>query len=284
MGRAPDFLIAGEMKCGTTSIWELLRHHPALFFPEEKELFVLDRPELSDAEVAAYLDLFAEAGPDRLAGEATPTYLFRRSAPRHAKAIAPDARVVAIVRDPVDRAWSHYWHNVRRGRERVAFEEAIRRDAEIPDSEHAYLERGRYAESLERWAEGIGRERICLTTMDRLRADPFGVACELCAFLGVGPPPRAELPHANKASYPRWPALDRVVKRYVAAATALPGVGPAVRRLGRATRGWRTYSGTPRMSPATREELRKEYEEADARLAEWLGGPPPWRARSGDAA
>ena len=286
--RLPDFLIVGEMRCGSTTLWELLSRHPRVFFPSEKELHFFDNRNGSwDAGVDAYAGHFASALADQLCGEATPDYLFHDDACGRIRATVPDARLLVILRDPVARAWSHYWHNVRRGRETLSFDAALAAeatrlaggDADVR-AHFSYVARGHYVESLRRYEQAFGRDALCVVFLEELTAKPGPAMRAVCAHLGLEAVAAFDdpvVPERNKARYPRWPrasAAARGARRWVSRRAAV--VGRAVETVARATRPWRTYSGTPRMDEPTRQRLRAGYAASDAALAEWLGRDVPW--------
>jgi hypothetical protein len=292
-GRWPDFLIPGEARCGSTTLWDLLARHPDVYFPAEKELHYFSsyrvEPSAEREQVRRdeYLSLFADAAPRQRCGEATPNYLFDAGACERIRAAAPQVRLLVILRDPVARAWSHYWHQVRRGRDPLGFEQALEAEAGRIDagdplarSRFSYLSRGRYVESLRRYESAFGRDALCVVFLEELQRDPGPVLARACAHLGLDPAPLsgASLPHANQASFPRWPRLAALGQRVQQIAKAAgPGVAGVVQRIGRATRPLRVYSGQPRIDEATRRALRKRLQQSDAELADWLGRPLPWR-------
>lgn len=293
-GRLPDFLIPGEARCGSTTLYSLLSQHPDVFFPSEKELHFFSsyrvEPDAERERVRReeYQRLFADAAPSQLCGEATPNYLFDAGACARIRAAIPRVRLLVILRDPVARAWSHYWHQVRRGRETQGFEQALeaepaRIDAGDPlaRSRFSYLSRGRYVESLLRYEQAFTREPICVVFLEELQREPVATLARVCAHLGLSSEPlaRVTLPHANQGSFPRWPRLAAIGQQLQRLASAAgPGVASAVNRLGRVTRPLRVYSGQPRMQESTRRALRQALRESDLELAEWLGRPLPWSA------
>ncbi len=292
--RLPDFLIAGEMKCGSTTLWELLRRHPRVFLPEEKELhffasysYFRHHGTLETTGTRHYEEQFRDSRPEQRCGEATPNYLFDPQACERIAKTIPEVRVVAILRDPVTRAWSHYWHERRRGWEDLEILDAL--DAEParmksgdPDQVDSlsYVGRGRYIDSLERYERVLSREQLCVVFLEELRRDPASVVSRVLAHLGLELPDDLDLslPHHNRASFPRWPALDRLTRAARRGAGRLgPGADRAAGTLGRLTRSARVYSGGDRMPDPVRARLQREFEESDRRLADWLGKPLPWR-------
>ena len=137
-------------------------------------------------------------------GEASPYYIFHPHAGRRIGQILPDVRIVVLLRNPVDRAVSHYHHEVRRGRETLTFEEAIEREPERLAGEvdrmltddggrgfnhrrHSYLSRGRYIEQLPAWYEIFPTERLLILRSEDLFADPAATVTRVYEWLGLPP-------------------------------------------------------------------------------------------------
>ena len=119
----PDFLVIGAQKAGTTALYAYLRWHPGITGPSWKEVSFFDRHWWRGE--AWYRGQFPLRGRGRLVGEASPSYLFHPLAPERVHSLVPGARLVALVRDPVARAYSHYQHEVALGREPLGFEDAL---------------------------------------------------------------------------------------------------------------------------------------------------------------
>ena len=124
----PDFLVLGAQKAGTTALYAYLRWHPGITGPSWKEVSFFDRHWWRGP--AWYRGQFPLRSGTRLVGEASPSYLFHPLAPERVRALVPDARLVALVRDPVARAYSHYQHEVALGREPLSFEDALAAEPE----------------------------------------------------------------------------------------------------------------------------------------------------------
>jgi hypothetical protein len=206
----PDFLILGAQKAGTTALYAYLRWHPALTGPAWKEVSYFDRHYRRGARW--YRGHFPLRPGDRVVGEASPGYLFHPLAPSRVKATVPEARLIALLRDPVDRALSHYHHEVALGREPLTFEQAIEAEPERTRGEeerlsrepdyfshtwwdYTYLARGRYAEQLERWLAVFPREQLLVLASDELAAEPGQTFARVLEFLGA--------PGHDLESYPR---------------------------------------------------------------------------------
>ena len=198
-GRPPDFVIVGAQRAGTTSLFRYLAAHPDVAVPGEKELHFFD------LGFARGGDWYRQQFPvDGVTGEATPYYLFHPHAPRRLAAALPVAKLIVLLRDPVERAVSHYKHEVATGFEPLAFEEAVAREEErlLGEAERleadetyysfahqhwTYVARGRYAEQLERWFSLVARERVLVLRSEDLYADPAAALAETLAFLGLEP-------------------------------------------------------------------------------------------------
>ena len=246
----PGFLILGAQKAGTTALYAYLRRHPAITGPSWKEVSFFDR-HWARGE-AWYRGNFPNLARTRgkLVGEASPSYVFHPLAPQRVRELVPEARLVVLVRNPVDRALSHYNHEVALGREPLSFEDALEAEEERLRGEeermvadpryfsrgwwsHTYKARGRYAEQLERWLAVFPREQLLVLPSDDLGADPAAAHARVLEFLGAAP-------H-------RLDAYPRVYEREYAP-----------------------------MRPETRERLAAEFEEPNRRLYELLGRDLAW--------
>jgi hypothetical protein len=207
----PDALIIGAQKAGTTALYAYLRWHPAILGPSWKEVNFFDRHYRRGE--AWYRGHFPNElrvwrvrrrGLDPIVAEASTGYLFHPLAPERVAALLPSVRLVALVRDPVDRAYSHYQHEVALGRESLSFGEAIDREDERMRGElermvgdpgyfsyawwnYAYLARGRYAEQLERWLEVFPREQLLVVPTDDLRDAPRETYARVLDFVRAPP-------------------------------------------------------------------------------------------------
>lgn len=191
----PDFMIIGAMKCGTSSLFHYLAAHPNVASSKPKEVHYFD--DHYDSGLRWYRKHFpsrlSKVGKDAIrCGEASPYYLFDPEVPARVHATLPDVRLIAMFRDPVARAYSHFHHATGNGLDDRTFEEAI--DAELayrasggseplhPTHEPAfaqrrlqYLGRGLYAEQLSRWLEVFPAERILSLRSEDMFADPLAV-------------------------------------------------------------------------------------------------------------
>lgn len=212
----PDFLIIGAQKAGTTSLHDYLCQHSAVAAPVTKEVHFFDNEFQRGS--GWYRAHFRRGEQGALTGESTPYYLFHPLAARRAAEVVPEARLIVVLRDPIDRAFSHHNHELALGFEQLPFEAALEAEAErlrgeeerlIADpryrspshQHHSYLCRGRYAGQLERWFERYGEERILVLGAEDLFARPGAVVREAQDFLGLPPQAPVDLTAKNARSY-----------------------------------------------------------------------------------
>ena len=222
----PDFLIIGAQKAGTTALYAYLRRHPGITGPSWKEVSFFDR-HYSRGE-AWYRGNFPNVvrARGKLVGEASPSYVFHPLGAERVRALVPEARLVALVRNPVDRALSHYHHEVALGREPLSFEEALDAEDERLCGEeerlvadpayfsrawwsHAYKARGRYAEQLDRWLAVFPREQLLVVPSEDLATEPKRTHARVLAFLGAGPHRLDSYPRVYEREYQPMKAETR---------------------------------------------------------------------------
>jgi hypothetical protein len=212
----PDFIIIGAQKCGTTSLYEYLAAHPAVAPAARKEVHYFDRgfrrgkgwyrAHFPTAPYRVAREVLT--GQRLVVGEASPMYLFHPHVPKRVRALLPEAKLIALLRDPVERAYSQYHHRVRRGKEPLAFSEVLAREAQrltgeverVSDATHtnlmhrhvSYLARGIYADQLTKWLRLFSREQLLILPSEEFFADTSRVFSQVLEFLGLSPwaPPR----------------------------------------------------------------------------------------------
>lgn len=224
-GKRVGFLVAGAQKAGTTALFDYLAEIPALELPPVKEAHFFDdeeRVDWSAPDYARYHDLFAD--PARLWGEATPIYFYWPNALERIQVYNPAMRLIFLVRDPVERAWSHWKMEYARGKESEPFGWCIR-DGRARMAEgtpypgfhrvYSYVERGFYGRQLARALRLFPRNQILTLSSEALKRDPGATLGAICRFLDVPPPkgpiePRISRPAAEIA-YPAALTGDDVI-------------------------------------------------------------------------
>lgn len=212
----PDFLVIGAQKAGTTALYAYLHWHPGIAGPSWKEVSFFDRHWWRG--VGWYRGQFPMRSRGRLVGEASPSYLFHPLAPERVRAVVPRAKLIVLLRNPVDRAYSQYQHEVALGREPLTFEDALaaedgrtRGEAEriVADPrafssawwDHTYVARGRYAEQLERWLAVFDREQLLVVRSEDLGERPAETYAAVLRFLGAAPHELPEYPRVFDRGY-----------------------------------------------------------------------------------
>lgn len=258
----PDFLIAGAQRCGTTTLYKALVQHPQVLGPRlRKGVHFFDTAYGRGTDW--YRSRFplrrtvraAAGGAGGVVGESSPYYLFHPLCAERIAADLPEAKVVVMLRDPVERAYSAHSHESARGFETEPFERALDLEEERIAGEeerlaadplarshhhqhHAYVARGRYVDQLLRLERHVGRERMFVVDAERFFADPDRHFPELEEFLGVRHCPGVVFGHHN--ARPRTELPERLRRR-----------------------------------------LEDAFAESDERLAEWWGRTPSWREPGG---
>ncbi|MGH0030733.1 MAG: sulfotransferase family protein [Myxococcota bacterium] len=282
------FLVIGGQKCATTTLFHHLAAHPDVYMAPQKELNFFAKPELYARGMDWYRGHFAAAPAGALCGEASPLYLSFGSAPARIRAELPDVKLVALLRNPIDRAHSHYRMAVRRGLEPRGFDVCVRQQAaagEPPldpaDPERDYLFFGAYGRAIDGYLRHFPRRALHVEFTEDLAQDPLGVLRRVATFIGARPgwefPEAGRVFHSGGAArYPRW--LARGIKR------GLKALGPVVgAQRARAAAFWfeteasvrpRADAGPP---PEVRALLADHYRKDVALLERHLGVPVPWR-------
>ncbi len=251
-GALPDFLIIGAQKCGTTFLYHLLCQHPYVEPAATKEVHFFDTN--FNKGVEWYRSRFSpptqKDGRKILTGESSPYYIYHPHAARRAAQVVPGTRLIALLRNPVDRAYSDYNHKAREGRDSLSFEEAIAAEEErlrgekekmLADESYAspsyrkfsYLSRGVYADQLKEWRGYFDEEQLLVLKSEDFFENPQASFEHVLGFLGL----------------PHWET----------------GV-----------EGERNEGEYEQMNPATRQRLEDYFEPHNERLYDFLGVDFGW--------
>ena len=256
----PSFVILGAQRAGTTTLYRVLSEHPAVARPTvSKGIGYFDlNYHRGTRWYAGHFPLARLArrrhGPDAVTFETSGYYLFHPLVPERIARDLPGVRVVVMVREPVERAYSAHRHELARGFETEEFEQAVALEEERLAGEverivadptyesfhhrhHGYLARSRYSEQVEHFIDALGPDRVYVVDADAFFIDPDAEFDRLRAWLG--------LPEWKPEKVEQWNARPR----------------------------------SP-MDPALRERLERHFEPYDARLAEQMGRTPSWRKPS----
>jgi Sulfotransferase family len=287
----PDFFVAGAPKAGTTALHAALAQHPSLHLSAVKEpkFFLTDGPPPvqggpGDSKTyrehvwrrSDYEALFDGAPPGTLRGESTPFYLYSAEAQLRIRAQVPDAKLIIVLRDPVERAHSNWTHLWSAGLDPIhdflgACAAEDRRIAAGWAQFWHYKKLGLYGAQVEHLYSVFPREQVFLLRYHTMVEDPPGTLDKICAFLGVETGLLSDMPRENVTAHPDRTLRHRSMSRILRVGTLLPrSAGAAVTdRLERRLQ----QGGAPRR-PLTWEQRRAliPYFEADIKLLEMLTG------------
>jgi len=270
--RLPDFLCVGGEKCATTWLHDVLRRHPGVYLPTIKETRYFESEYERSHEW--YAGFFKGARSTQVIGEVCPQYLHCEEAARRIARDLPGAKIVVSLRDPVDRAYSQYWMDVRgywaRGEAPPPFEELATRGSD-------YLRKGLYARQIQPYVASFGKERVFILFSERLRTTPLAEVNRLLRWLGV-----------SEVTDPGWLGAEKnQARRYVAPRLfgATRGLVSGLKRSPAARLVWwakrvgirdvvinafERPARYPEMDAATRERLRQYFVEPNEDLRHLL--------------
>jgi hypothetical protein len=264
-GRLPDFLVLGAAKAGTTSLARWLEAHPDVFVPPQKELHFFDRDRNWSRGPEWYAEFFAAAPPGSRAGEASPSYLYVPEVADRIATLLPHAKLLAVLRNPVDRAYSHYWHARDWGGEPRSFPEVVDAILAGDTSVRPYLARGYYVEQLERYEVCFPADALSVLLFEELTADPAGVFHRVCEFLGVPPVVPGNVGRVYNAHTRRRSGRLRVLMEARQLWRRAPRVARALDRMNTAEQAYEP------MPAEVRARLVEHFAPYNAKLAAHLG-------------
>jgi hypothetical protein len=231
----PDFIIIGAQRCGTTSLYNNLVEHQNVIpaFKKETQFF--------SNHFAKGLTWYRSHFPlawhkhnvrrirrqDYITGESSPYYIFHPHVPCRISRTVPQAKLIALLRNPVDRAYSHYHHEVRMGLETLPFEDAIEIEEKRISMERAkmledesyrsfnhqnysYLSRGIYVDQLENWTRFFTRDQILVLKSQDFYDDPVATLEQIAEFIDL---PKWELNEYKKYHCARYPEMDAAIRK-----------------------------------------------------------------------
>jgi hypothetical protein len=303
--RAPDFFIVGHSKCGTKAIYRMLKQHPQIYMPvKEPRYFVPElrsrywRPPSSKRvrphTLDGYLSLFSGAHPDQLIGEATPEYLRSFAAPARIAQVQPNARIIAVLREPASflrslhmQAVHNYTETEKNFRKAIELEPARRRGKHLPRFSQTpqallYSDHVRYVQQLRHYHNAFPAEQILVLIYDDFRSDNEETMRKVLRFLELDDSYPIE-----RASTPTLPAIRFQYLHQLGRAWSIarhnPVSGPALDRLDRLIPSslrseawgelWRAlvYKSRDSSDEQFTHELRRRFKPEVVALSEYLG-------------
>lgn len=230
----PDFIIIGGNRCGTAALYQYLCGHPCVAPSFHREVHFFERYfekgltwYQRNFPSVIYKSYATKLGRNRfVTGEATTYYLFHPHAAHRILKTVPGARLIALLRNPVDRAYAQYHQKIRTGRETLSFTDALEAEPErlkgekekmladerydsISYRDHSYLARGVYVDQLAHWMSLFPKEQILILGSGDLRKNPAGVVQEVVRFLEL---PSWEPKAQNNYGQAEYPKMDAKVR------------------------------------------------------------------------
>jgi len=215
-----DFLVIGSQKCGTTSLYNYIVEHPDVIAPLTKELRFFDLNFSKGPEWYAghFPPIQFSIFNRQIKGEGTPYYIFHPRVPERVYYHFPKVKLIALLRNPIDRAYSHYNGRLRNGYENLSFEEAIEKEEERLKGEidkiktiddyysynhqnFSYLSRGIYYEQIKQWLKFFPRKQLLIICSEEFFSNPSATYKRVIAHLGLRDFSLNEFNHYNEAKY-----------------------------------------------------------------------------------
>jgi hypothetical protein len=267
----PDFIIIGGQRCGTTSLYNYLMEYPGIVPASMKEVHYFDyhfdrpgfwyRAQFPFTFNKAYIEKVRKLS--FVTGEASPYYLFHPQSPRRVAKMLPAVKLIALLRNPIDRAYSQHWLEFKLGYDTLSFEEAIdqeekrlagERERMLHDERYesysyrhySYLCRGIYMDQLQHWLQFFPREQLLILKSEDLYSNPATVVRQTLEFLGV--PVNEQFIKQKEFKNYREPTKE----------------------------GYKSNEKPPKMKAETRARLIDYFRPHNARLYEFLGRDLGW--------
>jgi Sulfotransferase family len=276
-GRLPDFIIIGMMKSATTTLFHWLDEQPGCFLASPKETDFFSEDARWNLGPGWYADLFRSAPANAIVGEASVSYTLPETAgiaAERMQRVLPSARLIAVLRHPIERMRSHYRHEVQRGRERRSFDDALR------SSSNPYVAASRYFTCLQPYLDRFPREQLCLVRFDDLVAGEHGGWAQVLGFLGLEHRPVPNRAHNVTTDHQRWTRTMGRLQSMGVFRLGRPDRWPApIRRLGkrvlmRDDEGYRDALHASDTTAIPDEVLRSVWADVE-RLDRWIGAAGP---------
>jgi hypothetical protein len=294
----PNFVVVGAPKCGTTSLYFYLSDHPQVFLPHQKELHYFSREFLmknmngpGDTNMLAsicksmkeYRSHYKGARDEVAVGEFSPSYLyFHEVAPSIAETLG-HPKIIVMLRNPVEKAYSQYMHLIRSERETVSFEQAL--DAERDRIKFGWSDFWRYAESsvyshrLRTYLDIFGAQRVKVVIFDEFARNPGAIVKEICEFLEVDTSvPLGTDRVYNRSGRPRIKVLAKILSQPNIFKSALKNFIPGFLRAQLRLKliSVNTKAVKEPVSGHVRERLTDYFKEDVANLEKLVGHGLPW--------
>jgi len=276
----PNFLVIGAEKSATTWLYNRLKEHPDIFVPETKEIHFFNKYNSNLKEMNNYVKLginwyqkfFKRYNSEKAVGEVTPMYLCDPYAPARIKNTLPHVKLIVILRNPIDRAYSHYWMAKAKNHTNLTFEEVVAQKT------NKFIKRGLYYNQLKRYYEYFNKKKILIFLMDDILNRKQEVLSKIYSFLEVRSDfvPKGIDILENRSGYCKSPLLLNIISTvtkffrckikmgFVIDFFKTIGLAGLVKRINKQEVNY------PEMSKDLRQELIKYYKENNRKLSRLL--------------
>lgn len=216
----PGFICVGAQKAGTTTLHDIFRQHPDIYLPKLKEAHFFDQEERYKKGIDWWLNTFFKDYKDeKITGVMTPEYLYYEEVPaRIAETLGKDVKIIIVLRNPADRAYSHYLMSRRRGFELLSFKEAIENEPEriklgaFERNHFSYIDRGYYSKQVERYLNLFGKENVLILFFEKdIVRNIKMTVMKVERFLGVSEHLLNTDLKSNTASEPKFQLVNRFI-------------------------------------------------------------------------
>lgn len=294
--KLPHFIMVGGGRCGSTFFYQLLRQHPDIYLPEPriwdleakdwrwatKDLHFFDQIPASEKnlDMVKYSKNFQGAKERFVIGEVATSYIYFEWVPSLISELLGDIKLIFLLRNPIDRAYSHYWTELVSGKEVLSFKKGIQAEPSRLKSGYisryhcSYIDRGYYWRQVSRFIPLFSQENLMFILSEDLYKDPKHQMQRVCDFINVDTSFDFQVNNVyrNKINYPIYPSLYRLLNKLFLIFQGKKGLW-RLSKTAKKMKGFFPTSGNsyPLMKKKTRERLRRLFEKDIIELANYLG-------------
>ena len=200
----PNFLVVGGRRSGTTSLYKYLKATDGIFMPDEKYITFFRTDDPKRLTEKQYLSYYSKVNNEKLIGEVNPTYLDDPTSPILIKEKIPNAKIIILLRNPIDRTFSDYLHNLTKNDFNISFDDVIKQ-------EHQILKRGLYYEHVKRYYDNFGKKNVGIWFTNDLKNRREDVLLEIFTFLGIN----TDLPTITNKEYNNYAVSKNIITSFI---------------------------------------------------------------------
>lgn len=216
--RLPDFIVIGAQKSGTTALFKFLSEHPKIYLPPQKEVQYFSNDNFYSKGIKwCSHEFYNNVNENMMCGDVSPQYMIYKKVPLRIKKALPNAKIIVILREPIERAYSHYHMSVRRGNEKREFDEAFRvsvdkgyKDDESIIEDESYYQFSDYEVMLREYLKYFSKDKILVLFQEDLSKYPIETLNTVYDFIGVSNhfTPKNPNKRIHQGGVKRFPGLE----------------------------------------------------------------------------